>query len=251
MSTVSTEMTFGISRDQGVFEWAGTSLSAVFAQKWNIFKPRVWHMLFDIVRFNQFALDLLATEEEVEEDPNSVDAPFKKSRKQESIGTYLDREGYSEAFREDYLIPMTACVWSTTPEKCSLDFPALTLVRFLWNHHLLTTISERPEWRTIKEGSKLYIDAVMDGVSQHKVHLEATLRSLKVLESGQVRLLFQNGSSEVFDHVILATHGNQAMSIMEEAATEEERAILSAFETSANTAVLHSDKSVSSRNQSS
>ena len=55
-----TEMTFGVSRDQGRFEWAGSSLSAVFAQKQNLFSPRMWRLIFDIIRFNQFALDVLA-----------------------------------------------------------------------------------------------------------------------------------------------------------------------------------------------
>lgn len=123
-------MTFGVSRDEGLFEWAGTSLSAVFAQRRNLFSPRVWRMIFDIIRFNQFALDLLKLEGESEvkyNGPGSGDF----GEKQETIGEYLEREGYSDAFRDDYLIPMTAAVWSTSPDKCSLEFPAITLVRFM------------------------------------------------------------------------------------------------------------------------
>lgn len=122
-------MTFGVSRDQGLFEWAGTSLSAVFAQRRNIFSPRMWRMIFDIIRFNQFALDLLKDEEKSEVYTNGNGLSHVES--QESIGQYLDREGYSQAFRDDYLIPMTAAVWSTSPDKCSLEFPAVTLVRFM------------------------------------------------------------------------------------------------------------------------
>lgn len=116
-----TEMTFGVSRDQGLFEWAGTSLGAVFCQRRNIFSPRMWRMLFDIIRFNQFALDLLMEDEE----------DLNQTTRTETIGEYLDREGYSDAFKDDYLLPMTAAVWSTSPDKCSLEFPAVTLVRFL------------------------------------------------------------------------------------------------------------------------
>lgn len=122
-------MTFGVSRDQGFFEWAGTSLSAIFAQRQNLFSPRMWRMIFDIVRFNQFALDLLKEEEKSETYTNGDGVHHSES--QESIGEYLDREGYSQAFRDDYLIPMTAAVWSTSPDKCSLEFPAVTLVRFM------------------------------------------------------------------------------------------------------------------------
>lgn len=125
-----TEMTFGISRDQGLFEWAGTSLGAVFCQRRNIFSARMWRMIFDIVRFNQFALDLLVKEEDQGpiRETDSVEQPKSVT---ETVGQYLDREGYSDAFRDDYLIPMTAAVWSTSPDKCSLEFPVLTLVRFL------------------------------------------------------------------------------------------------------------------------
>jgi len=139
-------MTFGVSRDKGLFEWAGTSLSAVFAQRWNILSPRMWRMIFDIIRFNQFALDLLKKEGYSYEytnghangngngngngNSNGRVHPVKE-RELETIGEYLDREGYSDAFRDDYLIPMTAAVWSTSPDKCSLEFPAVTLVRFM------------------------------------------------------------------------------------------------------------------------
>jgi predicted NAD/FAD-binding protein len=122
-------MTFGISRDDGLFEWAGTSLSAVFAQRKNIFSSRMWRMIFDIIRFNQFALDLLNLEQRSE--VYSYGNGVHYAEKQESIGEYLEREGYSDAFRDDYLIPMTAAVWSTSPDKCSLEFPAVTLVRFM------------------------------------------------------------------------------------------------------------------------
>lgn len=131
-------MTFGVSRDQGTFEWAGSSLSAVFAQRKNIFSPRVWRMIFDIIRFNQFALDLLKEEERSEESTKEVNgngngyvSSFHYAESQETIGEYLDREGYSDTFKDDYLIPMTAAVWSTSPDKCSLEFPAITLVRFM------------------------------------------------------------------------------------------------------------------------
>lgn len=144
--TVPTEMTFGVSRDHGLFEWSGTSLAGVFAQKKNIFSPSVWRMVFDIIRFNQFALDLLKDSDDGKSEVfghgeqnsghangNGKQTSTSKSQlsPEMSIGDYLEREGYSDAFRDDYLIPMTAAVWSTSPDKCSLDFPAVTLVRFM------------------------------------------------------------------------------------------------------------------------
>jgi predicted NAD/FAD-binding protein len=129
VATEPTEMTFGVSRDFGRFEWAGTSIGAVFCQWRNIFSPRMWRMVFDIIRFNQFALDLLMVDDEFSKP--GVNGTSHSPRDQETIGEYLDREGYSDAFRDDYLLPMTAAVWSTSPDKCSLEFPAITLVRFM------------------------------------------------------------------------------------------------------------------------
>lgn len=243
---VDTDMTFGVSRDGGVFEWAGTSLSAIFAQRRNLFSLRMWRMIFDIVRFNQFALDLLSIDEESEMDPsgaNGLGAYPNSLKQQQSIGEYLDREGYSEAFRNDYLIPMTAAVWSTAPDKASLEFPAITLVRFLWNHHLLNTISARPTWMTILGGSQPYIDAVMNDMPADRVHRKTEVTSLRVLSDSRVAV--KTADSEVlYDHVILATHGDQALDTIRDIATPQEKKVLSGFKTSRNTAALHSDLSV-------
>lgn len=107
-------MAIAVSRDYGAFEWAGMNLKSLFAQKPNLWSPSMWRMIFDIVRFNQFALDILISGDD-----------------DETIGDYLDRNGYSDAFRDGYLIPITAAVWSTSPNKCLYEFPALTLIRFL------------------------------------------------------------------------------------------------------------------------
>jgi predicted NAD/FAD-binding protein len=189
-------------------------------------------MIFDILRFNQFALDLLST--------SSIPTDL-------SIGEYLEKEGYSDAFRDDYLIPMTACVWSTGPDKCALEFPALTLVRFMWNHHLLTTVSARPPWLTIGGGSKKYIDAVIRESNHASVNLGTSVESA-TRKDGKVEVRLGGkgkGRVEVFDEVVLACHGDQARGILGAAATGEEKRIMSAFETSPNMAYLHSDLSVS------
>ena len=241
-------MTFGVSRDKGLFEWSGTSLSAVFAQRSNLLNPRMWIMLFDIVRFNQFALDLLAAEGESEQDPSGHGSEAYEPDKPGhpiSIGAYLDQNNYSEAFRTNYLIPMTAAVWSTAPDKISLEFPAITLVRFMWNHHLLSTIASRPQWLTIPGGSQRYIDAVMADFPREHVHMGEGVKAVSNVKDGRIRILLSSGTEDFYDHVIMATHGDQALDILHETASREERQILSGFKFSANTAVLHSDLSVS------
>ena len=198
-------------------------------------------MIFDILRFNQFALDLLAEDE----------IPGKgsvSSEMEESMGDYLSREGYSANFRDNYLIPMTACVWSTSPDKCSLSFPVKTLVRFLWNHHLLTTISERPPWLTIPGGSKTYVDAITKDFPPDRIHLKNCIKSITSDRSGNLILHTDiEGEQWMFDKVILACHGDQALDIISESATKAEIDILGAFQTSTNTVYLHSDLSLMPR----
>ena len=208
----------------------------------------MWIMLFDIVRFNQFALDLLADEGESEQDPSGCGSeasqPDKPSHPK-SIGAYLDQNNYSEAFRTNYLIPMTAAVWSTAPDKVSLEFPAITLIRFMWNHHLLSTIASRPQWMTIPGGSQQYIDAVMADVPREHVHISEGVKEVGNVKDGRIRIVLSSGKEDLYDHVIMATHGDQALNILYETASGEEREILSGFKFSSNTAVLHSDLSVS------
>jgi predicted NAD/FAD-binding protein len=231
-------MTFGISRDAGAFEWSGTSGSSLFAQPSNALKLSFWRMIFDIIRFNQFALDLLAI---------TPGSPAAVAATEMSIGEYLEREGYSDAFRDDYLIPMTACVWSTGADKCALEFPALTLVRFMWNHHLLSTIAERPPWLTVEGGSSKYIDAVLDLAGNCEGHLGTPVLAV-TRKDGKVELRLGGrgeGKTEVFDDVVLACHGDQARWMLGDEATATEKEIMDAFETTPNTAYLHSDLSVS------
>ncbi|CAN9153407.1 unnamed protein product [Alternaria alternata] len=237
VKTVASEMTFGISRDAGAFEWSGTSGSSLFAQPENALKPSFWRMIFDIIRFNQFALDLLAI---------TPGSPAAIAATEMSIGEYLEREGYSDAFRDDYLIPMTACVWSTGADKCALEFPALTLVRFMWNHHLLSTIAERPPWLTVEGGSSKYIDAVLELAGNCEGHLGTPVLAV-TRKSGKVELRLGGkgeGKTEVFDDVVLACHGDQARWMLGDDATVAEKEIMDAFETTPNTAYLHSDLSL-------
>ena len=207
---VDTEMTFGVSRNHGEFEWSGEG-KGIFAQRRNIFRPQHWRLIFDIIRFNQFALDLIA------DDPDATGRLGTSAEKKEqdanlTIGQYLDREGYSQAFRDDYLIPMTAAVWSTSPDKASLEFPAQTLVRFMWNHHLLSTLAARPTWKTIPGGSQRYIDAILEQFPKDRLHLHIRCEVAKLLRpesKGTVSVAWLNGADgkidqDEFDHVILA-----------------------------------------------
>lgn len=270
-----TEMTFGVTRDHGEFEWSGEP-KGIFAQRRNLFRPRHWKMIFDIIRFNQFALDLLADDSETR--PGWTESQRRYTR-ETPIGAYLDREGYSRAFQDDYLIPMTAAVWSTSPDKASFDFPAETLIRFMWNHHLLSTIATRPVWLTIPGGSQRYIDAVVRCFSKDRLQLHTSCEVMNVLrpsrgeEGGGVSVSWKDAETgridgDVFDHVILACHGDEILPLLAkhgssmsdrtnssprqadghakasskmQYVSQQEIDIFSAFQTTENIAYLHSD----------
>ena len=247
--TVSTVMTFSVSRDNGNYEWSGTNLSTVFAQRRNLFRARTWRMLLDVVRFNLSATELLSTEAEATTSPSKqTGSPVFPS--QETLDAYLTRNNYSPAFINDYILPMTAAVWSTPPDKCALEFPALTLVRFMWNHHLLSTFSARPPWLTIQGGSRRYIEAILAYFPEAGVHLGHAVESITPRSgngSGNGKVLVDFGVKGVreFDHVILATHGDQARRLLGANATKDEAGVLDCFTTTDNLAVLHGDMSVS------
>src|SRR5947207_12276040 len=135
---------------------------------------------------------------------------------------------------------MTAAIWSTAPNSCSLNFPALTLIRFMHNHHLLQ-ISDRTQWLTIENGAKIHIDLVMEKVKRENVHLSTPVTQVE-RRDGKVFITFSGGEEE-FDHVIFATHADTSLEILSNP-TSLEKDILGSFEFSKNIATLHSDLAV-------
>ena len=123
------------------------------------------------------------------------------------------------------------------------------LIHISWNHHLLSTVATRPSWLTIKNGSQSYIDKVMNGFPPNHIFLNTPVKSVTNDDDGRVRVHLESGKSEVYDHVIIATHGDEAHAIVLPEADIEEKQILSGFQTSKNTAVLHSDLSLMPRSR--
>ncbi|KAK4937865.1 hypothetical protein LTR10_021586 [Elasticomyces elasticus] len=239
--TPRVDMTFSVSRDQGTFEWAATSFRSVLSQRKILFDFGTWKMLVDIIRFNEFALDLLWSESKSEDDPltqsNTKDAPNEPA--EWSLGDYLDKENYSQAFQDNYLLPMIAAFWRTSPNLC-LQFPAITVIRFMYEHQMLNTFAKSFNWVSIPGGSKRYIDAVLSAFPQSLIHIKSKVTALETTEKGSI-VLTANGKDQEFDHVILATHADQALKILKPVATKEEIDILGGFQTSRNVVVLHSD----------
>jgi len=162
-----------------------------------------------------------------------------------SIGEYLTRQGYSKSFTDNYLIPMTAAIWSTPPDKCALDFPARTLIQFLHNHHLLQ-LTGKPDWLTLRGGSKAYVNTVVSSLPSSQLHLSTPIKSITshtVRATSQVTITTTSGVQEVFDHVILACHSDTSLEILRQGGgvTPDEERILGKFKWNKNEVVLHSD----------
>ncbi|CAN5342638.1 NAD(P)/FAD-dependent oxidoreductase [soil metagenome] len=220
VETRATEMSFAVSLDEGKLEYAGTSLSGLFAQRRNLLSPRFWSMLGDLRRFYAQA---------------SQDAAA-LSQTGQSLGDYLDAGGYGEAFRDDHLLPMAAAIWSA---PCSeiLSYPATAFIRFHHNHGLLK-LTDRPVWRTVAGGSRSYVaklaaafgGRVAAGCAVRRIHRAADA----------VLLEDASGAVESFDHVVIATHADQALALLADPSARE-AALLGAFRYSYNRAILHTD----------
>lgn len=208
-----------------VLEWAGGNLDSVFIQRRNLLSPKFLRMVREILRFNRQASALAA-------EPASMPAL--------TLGEFLDANGYGMEFRSWYLLPMAACIWSCRSDQM-LAFPLSTFVRFCDNHGLLQ-VNDRPQWRTVKGGSRVYVDKMLAGIAQRR--LACPVRSVTRNASGAARSVRIDSAAGVehFDHVVLACHSDQALALLLDARSDE-RSVLSAIGYQKNHAVLHTDTS--------
>lgn len=212
-----TEMSFSVRNDAINLEYNGNSIASLFAQRRNLVRPHFLKMLFDITRFNR---EVLAE---------------KNSENDATIGSYLEKNRYSDLFRENYLLPMISAIWSMGKQSC-LDFPLRFFVRFFKNHGLLS-LNNRPQWYTIKGGSSSYIAPLTNGFN-HKIRTSSPVQSV-IREKEGVRVATAQ-YSELFDEVVFACHGDQVLHMLENPLPVEKR-VLSSFPFSRNYVVLHTD----------
>ncbi|AJY48226.1 NADH-ubiquinone oxidoreductase subunit 6 [Martelella endophytica] len=223
VKTQPSEMSFSASLDDGAFEYGGTNIATMLAQKSNILRFSFWRMVYDIFRFYREA-PLVANH-------SAADAL--------TLGDYLDARGYSRRFVEDHILPMGAAIWSTTADKMRA-YPLLAFTRFFESHGLLT-LADRPEWRTVTGGSREYVKRALLDLSG-PLRLSTPVKAVDRREDG-VWLTLENGERQRFDDVVIATHADQALSMLAHA-DDEERNLLSSFRYSYNDAILHSDASL-------
>lgn len=229
--TTPSDMSFSV-QVPGAFgrhplEWSGTNLSTVFSQRRNLARPAFWHMLGEIRRFNALGRSLAR---------QTIDPAL-------SLRQFLALHGFSAEFRDWYLLPMTGCIWSS-PVAAMLDFPAATLLRFCDNHGLLQ-VTDRPQWHTVTGGSRDYVRRIVAGVPDARV--ATPVRQVR-RDAGGV-LVSTDSGTEYFDRAIVATHPDQALTLLADA-TADERRVLGAIRYQPNRAVLHTDASVLPRRRS-
>ena len=225
--TKPTEMSFAVSLDGGRLEYGSDGLGGLFAQRRNLASPRFWSMLRDLERFYRCApRDLAAME--------GLGGTL-------GLGAYLDRLGCGAAFREDHLYPMAAAIWSTPVDDIPA-YPAAAFVRFCENHGLLK-LGQRPVWRTVDGGSREYV-ARLTRPFAGNIRTRARVASIR--RTGGTVLIDAGGGAERFDHVVIASHADQALALLADADGHEQR-VLGAFGYRRNEAVLHSDPALMPR----
>jgi predicted NAD/FAD-binding protein len=212
-------MSFSLRCERSGFEYNGTSLNTLFAQRRNLLRPSYLRMLAEIVSFNSRA----------QRTPEATDPHL-------TLGEYLRRHGYSKRLIRQYVVPMGRAIWSAS-EAAMLSFPARFFIDFFLRHGFLS-YNDRPEWRAVRGGSRSYVTKLI-APFQDRIRLRTPVVGVR-REAHRVLLRTSSGLVESFDAVLLACHADQALALLE-VPTPAESALLSAFPYECNEVLLHTD----------
>lgn len=220
VETKPSDMSLSVSIGGGRLEYGTTSLNHLVGQRSNMLRPRFLAMVRDILRFYRTAPLLL--------DHPSIEGV--------SLGEYLDREGYSTAFGEDHILPISAAIWSTTPDRMR-HYPLKPFIRFFVSHQLFS-LGDRIQWRTVSGGSREYVARLIE---RFRSGLRIGLGVRKIARrDGFVLVEDRLGVIRPFNHVVIATHADQALALLDDPDARE-KDLLGAFQYTTNRTLLHSD----------
>ena len=222
VATHKSDMSFGASIADGYLEYGSKGM---FAQKSNLFRPQFYGMIFDILKFNRKAEYLV--------------------QEGMTLATLLDHMNMGDWFRRYYIQAMGAAIWSCSVDTI-LKFPAETFIRFFSNHGLLT-VNDHPQWYTVTGGSRAYVQKLAESFSS-KIKLNTNILSIR-RQPDHVVLTESGGQQHIFDHVVIAGHADDALSMLTDQ-TAIERDILGAFSFQKNDIVVHGDKTFMPKNRS-
>lgn len=242
----ATDMSFSVKNTARYFEYNGHTLNTLLSQRKNILNPKFWQFIKDVLQFNKHIKQLRQDYEATRAQGKDV-----STFTEQTLGSYLAEKRYGNLFIDNYLLPMVSAIWSSSLSDVQ-DFPLVFFAQFFDNHGLLDVVN-RPQWFTIKGGSKQYVNKLVTrfvkagGKIQVNCPVQCVTRNAK-LDNVTVTIQDKNssnGGSEnlVFDEVIFACHADTALHILKDASAEETE-VLSHFRFTKNTAVLHTDTSV-------
>jgi len=213
----NSDMSFGVSIDNGWLEYGSDGM---FSQRKNIFRPKYYGMLADVLRFNKQALAYIEKDSEI------------------TLQQCLDELNMGDWFRRYYMLAMGAAIWSC-PVETIMKFPAKTYLRFFKNHGLLS-VNNRPQWYTITGGSREYTSRLLASIKD-KVQITCGAKNVK-RDGGKVIVIDVNGNVETYDQVVMACHADEALAMIDNP-TNNEQDILSGFQYQDNHIIVHSDES--------
>lgn len=229
VSSKPTSMTFSVNCEQSGLEYRGADLNGLFAQRRNLVSPRFLGLLWELLRFNRKAEQLLAAAPE-----------------NQTVGEFFSQHRFGRQFIDKYFLPMASAIWSC-PHSAVEGFPIRFIADFYRNHGLLST-RNRPQWRVINGGSQRYVEVLARPLADC-IRLNSPVVSVE-RNPDHVSIRTRRGDGpEIFDHVIFACHSDQALAILNGSATQVEREVLSGFPYEKNLAVLHTDTRLLPRNR--
>jgi len=228
VATEISDMSFGVSLNGGQMEYSSVGASAFLCGGRNLLSPRFWSMTLDLLRFYKHAPpEMLRTRDEMM-----------------SLGEYLKRRGYGDAFQNDHLLPQAAAIWSASLAEIR-HYPACAFVRFFENHGLLR-LKGRPEWRTVAGGSRAYVEKLTAAYAD-RVRLGAGAVAVRRDGAG-AWVRDESGETQRYDQIVIAAHADQALSLLDDASAKERR-LLGACRYTKNRAVLHTDRTLMPRRE--
>ena len=225
VETVESCMSFAVTADAGRFEWKGgggtwaETARGLFAQKRNLLSPSYLRMLRDILRFNE----------------QSVKDHASGALEGMSLGQYFAWRKFAPRLLTDYLGPMGAAIWSAPAEQI-FEFPAENFVAFFNNHRLLQY--DRPVWRTVRGGSRSYVDKLMATFGD-RLRLGCAVTAIERTPHGVI-VTDSHGGSETYDHVVVAAHSDQALAMLADPSPQEQQ-VLGDIGYAPNVVYLHRD----------
>ena len=221
------DMSFSVSVNSTPFEYCGRGLNGIFSNKSNLFNYKFLRMFFDIIKFYKKCDNLNEFNQEI------------------TLGDYLKQNKHSREFIDYHLIPMVSAIWSMPPYEAN-QMPYKFFLKFFQNHGLFK-LKNRPQWYTVTNRSKTYVENILSKISGEHFK-NYPIKKIRRKSNGID--LYYGGESEFFDYdkVVLATHADEALSIIDNP-TDEEKKILSNFSYKENIAYIHTDESIMPKNK--